>query len=513
MIKNPYYPIVYIRGYAGNQDEVEDTVADPYMGFNIGATKVRQRWTGDITRHIFESPLVRLMKDHGYMDVFHDGQEITERKLLPEKSVWIYRYYEPVSEDLGTGDRPEIEDYARGLADFLASLRHAYVGDDEEKKKPFKVYLVAHSMGGLVARCFLQKIAPEYVAKRTDPVTGERISDPVAVQVDKVFTYAAPHRGIDFRLVGNVPRFLRFNNIENFNRKRMRDYLAIDDEETPVHSLNNSFDPGRFFCLIGTDSRDYQAAGGFSRKAVGPMSDGLVQIKNAYVSRAPRAFVHRAHSGHYGIVNSEGGYQNLVRFLFGDMRVDGKLMMQELTLPRFAQNAKNKGKQVRASYYVECIARVRAADWDLHRKTVKEESAILCGYDSHVQQQKPVHLFSSFLSKKAIVSNTRKSMGFAIDIRILVPKYEIDGKVKQDKYIKDGYIFRDKLNLRVISEPPETKFYFGWDSNTPNSAPSKAKIDVDAGSWQFKTSIETENDPKIKAELVLQGRLWNARAA
>ena len=48
-----------------------------------------------------------------------------------------------------------------------------------------------------------------------------------------------------------------------------------------------------------------------------PMSDGLVQIKNASVAGAPRAFVHRSHSGHYGIVNSEEGYQNLRRFLCG----------------------------------------------------------------------------------------------------------------------------------------------------------------------------------------------------
>ena len=36
------YPIIYVRGYAMTQSEIEDTVADPYMGFNVGSCKVRQ---------------------------------------------------------------------------------------------------------------------------------------------------------------------------------------------------------------------------------------------------------------------------------------------------------------------------------------------------------------------------------------------------------------------------------------------------------------------------------------
>jgi hypothetical protein len=49
-LEPPFHPIVYVRGYAGSQGEVEETVATPYMGFNLGATKVRQRWDGAIVR-------------------------------------------------------------------------------------------------------------------------------------------------------------------------------------------------------------------------------------------------------------------------------------------------------------------------------------------------------------------------------------------------------------------------------------------------------------------------------
>ena len=65
---NARHPIIYVRGYAGTQGEVEDTVATPYMGFNLGATKLRQSYTGEVLSNVFESPLIRLMKDYGYVD-------------------------------------------------------------------------------------------------------------------------------------------------------------------------------------------------------------------------------------------------------------------------------------------------------------------------------------------------------------------------------------------------------------------------------------------------------------
>ena len=38
----PFFPIIYVRGYAMTQSEIAATVATPYMGFNLGATKMRQ---------------------------------------------------------------------------------------------------------------------------------------------------------------------------------------------------------------------------------------------------------------------------------------------------------------------------------------------------------------------------------------------------------------------------------------------------------------------------------------
>jgi hypothetical protein len=48
--QHPFHPIIYVRGFAATQGEIEDTVADPYMGFNIGSSKSRTAWTGDVRR-------------------------------------------------------------------------------------------------------------------------------------------------------------------------------------------------------------------------------------------------------------------------------------------------------------------------------------------------------------------------------------------------------------------------------------------------------------------------------
>ena len=52
----PYFPIIYVRGYAMTPAEIADAVSSPYMGFNVGATKLRQAWDGQVRRHVFESP-------------------------------------------------------------------------------------------------------------------------------------------------------------------------------------------------------------------------------------------------------------------------------------------------------------------------------------------------------------------------------------------------------------------------------------------------------------------------
>ncbi len=522
--QNPYYPIIYVRGYAGTDSDIEDTVSDPYMGFNLGSTRIRTLWTGDTERYYFESPLVRLMKDFKYGDVYSAGLNITEIDKVPPgtiepRSITIYRYYDQVSSVFGAGKQVAMEDFGRGLSDLIIKLRDRICIDDREKEG-FKIYLVGHSMGGLVIRSFLQ---------------NDKIGDPVARKyVDKVFTYATPHNGIELEIIGNVPSFFTAQSANNFNRARMCEYLGLPAGTEKVNTLNGKFDIDRFFCLVGTNSKDYTVASGWSARLVGPFSDGLVRTENAALSDssgnagaaklAPRAFVHRSHSGYYGIVNSEEGYQNLTRFLFGDIRIDGSLEVKDITLPPDVEQARLAGKQVRASYQFEVVARVRGAHWDLSRRVANENSALFRKYGELFPERatpgidiphrdNPV-LFNVHLSNGAKVNPDRSSLGFSIDLGVLVPDYEVDGTLWRNNHYPGGYIFRDKLNLEAT--PPKTdndswQLRYGFDSRTPNRTTISVNGEpAEGGGLKFQIPIVQKNRPGIDATLVLSATTWNA---
>ncbi|MER5349233.1 alpha/beta fold hydrolase [Kitasatospora sp. NPDC002551] len=324
-------PIVYVRGYAGGSPGIEKAVMDPFYGFNQGSTHIRVGREDNPVFYQFESPLLRLHLDEDY-DIVVEGRQPLPDAPRPE-SIWIHRFYDVCSGTFGGTAEPfQLETAARDLLTLIDQVR--------ERTGAPRVNLVAHSMGGLICRCLIQKIIPEE--------RGVRASDYVA----KLFTYGTPHGGITFSVGFGIPETLRdlfnFNGADIFGPRRMYQYLtsnpgaeppegwrAVDmpDDDgagaTPV--ADGGFPLDRVFCMVGTDAEDYDVAHGISAGAVGPRSDGLVQIENAQVTGANRAFAYRSHSGRYGLVNSEEGYQNLRRFLFGDLRA--RLDLVGVSLP------------------------------------------------------------------------------------------------------------------------------------------------------------------------------------
>jgi hypothetical protein len=489
IVTPPYHPIIYVRGYAMTAGEVAATVATPYMGFNLGSTKVRQNWQGGVVRHVFESPLVRLMKDYDYRDIYMDGVE--QPGTLPARSVVIYRYYEEGDPDLGSGKVPSIEDAAAGLRDLVLKVRDQVCGDDADARKAFRVYLVGHSMGGLVCRSFLQKIATAAERK----------------MIDKVFTYASPHNGIEMAGI-NVPGFFGIWDLSNFNRKRMAGYFGLQGSPKRVDTLDGTFDPERFFCLIGTNHKDYDAGGGFSRRLAGEMSDGLVKIENAAVSGAPRAFVYRSHSGPYGIVNSEEGYQNLVRFLFGDTRIDGLVEVEALPLPPSVQKAKDEGKKIKASYYFESTVSPRGSfTFKLTERRVETFSAVLRGFDEMMQPRGgdaprwPV-LFSTFLDRKKITVG--QTIVFSVDLAVSTTGYEIDGFLFLDRHVPGEYLFRNTVTVRATPRDDGWSIRYNMtDDRWSEQTGTAAKEDDDG--WYIPLTSAKGFEGKLR----LAPRAWN----
>ena len=523
-LEPPYYPIIYVRGYAGTESEVEDTVADPYMGFNLGSTRVRTLYTGEVQRYYFESPVVRLMKEFEYRDVYSAGLNIPDAEApvpgsVDPKSIVIYRYYDLVSQTFGHDEQVRMEQFGEGLSRLILRLRDQVCGPGIDRAQ-FKVYLVGHSMGGLVIRCFLQN-------DNVGTAEAKRL-------VDKVFSYATPHNGIEFEIVGNVPSFFTRNSADNFARPRMCEYLGLAPNTDPVNTLNGKFDINRFFCLVGTNPKDYHVASGWSARVVGPFSDGLVRTKNAVLfgpnddpndpdnptRMAPRAYIFRSHSGYYGIVNSEEGYQNLTRFLFGDVRVDGVLEIRSLLLPPELDAKRASGSHVRASYHFECITRVRGVLWDLSRRVANENSAVFRTYgelfpndavDGDTPHRNRPQMFTAYLNADARVTRNRASLGFSLDLGVLVPEYMVDGIFWAKDHFAGGYLYREKINLEAI--PPDTDgswtLRYGIDSRTPNRATQEAERVQKGGALEFRIPVVQKSRPGIDATLVLTARSWN----
>jgi len=479
MITPPFYPIIYVRGYAGTQGEVEDTVATPYMGFNLGSTKTRQLHTGKTYPYVFESPLIRLMKDHKYHDAYRDGQ-IKPDGPVPPNSIWIFRYYDITSKEMGPGQRKEIEFHAKKLREFILHVQKAVL-EPGEKRTNFRVYLVAHSMGGLICRCYLQN-------KKIPGLNEKLNSDGNHKGVDKLFTYATPHGGIEFRKglgwAEGFRDFMDINNQGNFGGKRMREFLGLKPGEKHLNTLNGKYPTERVFSLVGTDSRDYGAAGGLSRRSVGPLSDGLVQIENASVLGSPRAFIHRSHSGHYGIVNSEAGYQNLRRFLFGKIRAHVEMDVDKINLPpglnKKIKSGDIKDKDIKASFYVETVFSMRGVPIELNRRTIDEESAIRRPYN--IFKKKTTQLFTAFLLHSAQTNKSQPLLGYSLRIQIRVPEYVVKGWFFSEDF-EGGMLFSDKLNIEIeydennLNKTEDFKnvleaksISYGWDREGPNQA-------------------------------------------
>jgi hypothetical protein len=530
-ITPPFYPIVYVRGYAAVMSEIEETVATPYMGFNLGSTKIRQDYQNKIVRFVFESPLVRLMKDEGYVDTYRDGDYIPLGEKAPAKSIWIFRYYEKVSEDLGEGERSTIPQFALELRRLILRIRDQVCGDDPAERAAFKVYLVAHSMGGLICRTYLQNICGRGVRDglsegEVEASLNRELELPGDSLVDKVFTYATPHNGIEVAGM-NIPDLGALDGIHmgNFNRGNMRKYLRLPDGSERVDSLNDpqgkkTFDENRFFCFVGTNYRDYDAFFGLSKRGTGPMSDGLVTMRNATVAGAPRAFAHRSHSGHYGIVNSEEGYQNLKRFLFGQIRVDAQLICHEITLPEPLEELKKEGKKIRAAYNIEATAKVRGAGYNLTERRVSQESAIRRTYEKLVESDgRPVNLFSGYLDKRSKTKGSRgTSLAFAVHIAMQVPLYEVDRQFWFDDHFEGGYVFDDTLTFHLRTSTKKTTIRYGLASvagigetnhiATPEEQAGGAlRIDIPLG---FRQGAANPPRPGLRGTLRLTASPWNA---
>ena len=193
------------------------------------------------------------------------------------------------------------------------------------------------------------------------------------------------------------------------------------------------------------------------------------------------------------------------------MRANALLDVHEVSLPPQVEKLRAEGKEVEAAYQIEVIGRIRGHRWDLHRRTVVEESAIFGGSAGELSADgRHIHLATTFLSNGARTKKGRRSLGFSLDLRVQVPEYVVDRRWFRDDHFDGGYLFRDKINLQAsFSSKKGWMLRYGYDSKTPNRATRLAEREEFGDDYRFLIPVIQKSRPGLRATLRLETALWN----
>lgn len=431
-------PIVYVPGFASEGFGPVYYPEDPFYGFNVGARYVRIDAYGHEILHRFEGPLLRLMVDHGYHLILGGVDQLTDRAdaSVPPRTVWFHQYYDITSTSRADGASSSIEASADDLLSLVELVRR--------KTSAMRVHLVAHSAGGLVCRCLIQKIMPE---------RGLLASD----IIDRLFTYATPHGGMTGGFQYGSWRESAFP--QEIERSRMWEYLTPGAERRdgppsrwmPHDMPPEAFPLDRIFCLVGTMSDDLGLRRAPTSGTEYLRSDGRIPFESAYVPGAPNAFVHRSHGGQNGIVNSEEGYENLRRFLFGNLRVDFDLV--GIALP----------KHERIGWQAEIEVAVHGLPVMVHQQTVGNACPVLLWQGNEDDAwSRPVLLATMYVFPEDPVSG-RSSLRFALRVRIISIGVGDWSDVHRDNMV-GAPDFDDLLVMDVVASEGRAEVWARWKS-------------------------------------------------
>jgi pimeloyl-ACP methyl ester carboxylesterase len=451
-IEPPFYPIVYVRGFAPTAAAREGTFHDLFYGYADTSVESRPKPPSDaqggqvtdrdrIVLDVFEGQLIRFIKEFAYIDASHGGLELAAPPNLPPpfgrpvqnptRSIWISRFYD---QDFLTGQVRSIDEHARDLWQLIheeipAALRARNAVVDGS----YKVILIAHSMGGLVCRTLIQNLLP---FMGIDPKS----------QIHRLVTIASPHGGIEMSSIPDAFENFVVNTFNPgdtriFKEEDMRRYLKLDTKYA-LNSLGElaqaradqfSFPVQRCFCLIGSDWKSYDP---FVQKVTGNYSDGLVKQDRAFIEGAFTANVHRAHSGNRGVVNSFESYENIHRFLFGDTKVQVYLDGITLASP---QNAGAKG-----FYNFEFALDVRnGGGVHLHQRREDPCENALRFPAAAIPQK--INLHTLFLNSQRQANDG--TMNFLVVMRVV--EHRVEHTFLWDHEYSGRTIFSESLEVRV----------------------------------------------------------------
>ncbi|MDB5840696.1 MAG: hypothetical protein JWQ23_2648 [Herminiimonas sp.] len=328
-------PIILIRGFGGLDVGDERKVA--YQGFNDGTVYPQKRGEN----YIYEGLILRFLKSQwGYQDGtnvvgyyseetayspddippelsaldkrFFSGDRVVLDPAMalhlvrtvkdPRRTLWVFRYYD-------LNDR-NFDAYGNALVRLIDFIRELAALNNRPKPH---VNIIAHSMGGLLARHAVQVAYPRLGRQARDAI-------------NKIVTLGTPHQGVSFQIIRNWLRIDPEQELEMFNPARQK------DPGDPMSFLNfhRHFPIDRLLTVVGTNYRSYALGSASALNRLFSVteefgtnynrSDGLVKQAHAQIPGAPRTFVHKCHGGFDSLVTSRESFEIAARFFFGNMR-------------------------------------------------------------------------------------------------------------------------------------------------------------------------------------------------
>jgi len=199
-----------------------------------------------------------------------------------------------------------------------------------------------------------------------------------------------------------------------------------------------------------------------------------------------------------------------------------------ITFPIDVQRKQDAGKSVEASYQFEIVASVRGCQWQMTRREVRENSAIFRKYKDlfpknvdgkrQPDRRKSPHLFSIFLDPNKSVAEGKRSVSFALDLKVLVPDYEVDGAIFLKRHYEGGFIYRDMIIIEAFRDenaPGGWTIKHGFQDDNPCKAGevSETKSIKDAAGKTVglycEIPVVTNATPGIRGTLRIEARPWS----
>ncbi len=391
----------------------------------------------------------------------------------PWRSIWVFRYYDLKERKFDT--------YGNALVRLIYLIRELTA--NQAGVKP-KVNIIAHSMGGLIAREAVQVTYPSLGLKAED-------------YINKIITLGTPHQGITFQILED---WLGFGGELGAQEELERFNLKNQSKLNNPYSFQNfekHFPLERLLTIVGTNYKSYNLRqASFLNRVFSPRyefgsnynrSDGLVKQFSAQISGAPRTFIHKSHGGFDSVITSREAFEVATRFLFGNVR----------SRLRFVNGQITRGKDWfgKSEFFLGVSIKPRLLDFELFHQSEAAENCYGPFIKEDLTDENPAFGWAD--GKNLIWEGYLNTISILEDESI--PAQEKDMVLRLDFYVgerdllglgfSDNVIFRKQYYIQVLIAKTPIELYLYTDEKfaqpdfTVNPADKMKEVD---GAWEFQ---------------------------